>query len=198
MLELPNATFLEFSTVVDFVQDGDGVAVTYKGSDGVRDVDADYILIADGAQSELRKKLNLRLEGETLFYNISYYFRSPALTKLFAKTQLSSMAFFVNEDAYGDLIVAQSAEDHWVYMISPIPEGHDPDDWDAVRAMLFRSIGEEFEIFEPEGKIWASHSRLTPTFNFGRAFLIGDASHLTSPWGGFGMNMGIGDAADLG
>src|SRR5450631_317209 len=39
---------------------------------------------------------------------------------------------------------------------------------------------------------------MAKTFNFGRAFLIGDAAHLTPPFGGFGMNMGIGDAADLG
>ena len=31
----------------------------------------------------------------------------------------------------------------------------------------------------------------------GRAFIAGDAAHLTSPTGGFGMNMGIQDAVDL-
>ncbi len=198
LLSLPNVTFQQHSSVIDFAQDERGVEVTYKGPDGVTKIQADYIVLADGPQSELRKKLNLRMEGETLFYNTSWYFRSPALTRLFAKTQLSSMTFFLNEDAYGDLIVPQSAEDHWVYLISPIPEGLDPDDWSSVRAMLFRSIGEEFEIFEPEGRYWGSHSRMAPTFNFGRALLIGDAAHLTSPFGGFGMNMGIGDAADIG
>jgi 2-polyprenyl-6-methoxyphenol hydroxylase-like FAD-dependent oxidoreductase len=198
LLEMPKATFLPHSSVLDFRQDDNGVEVNYTGTDGVKTVGAKYIIIADGAQSELRRKLNLRMVGETLFHNTSWHFRSPALTKLFAKTQLSSMTFFLNDDAYGDLIVPQSAEDHWVYMISPIPEGLDPDDWPTVRKMLFRSIGEEFEIFDQVGRYWGSHSRMAPTFNFGRAFLIGDVAHLTSPFGGFGMNLGIGDAADLG
>lgn len=198
LLELPGATFLPLTSVTDFVQDDNHVAVTVAGTDGARTIDVDYILVADGAKSPLRKKVNLRLSGETLFYNSSWYFRSPALTKLFGKTQLSSMTFFLNEDAYGDLIVPQSADDHWVYLISPHPEGVAPNDWSVARSMLFRSIGEEFEIFEPKNYFWGSHARMAKTFNFGRMFLLGDAAHLTPPFGGFGMNMGIGDAADLG
>jgi 2-polyprenyl-6-methoxyphenol hydroxylase-like FAD-dependent oxidoreductase len=198
LLEMPCATFVPFSRVTDFVQDDQGVSVTYDEKGTTRTVEARYLLVADGAQSPLRKKLNLRMYGETLFYNSSWHFRSPALTKLFAKTQLSSMTFFLNEDCYGDLIVPQSGEDHWVYMISPTPEEVDGRDWEAVKQMLFRSIGEEFEVLEPEGRYWGSHSRMAPSFNFGRVLLVGDAAHLTSPFGGFGMNMGIGDAADLG
>lgn len=198
LLETPASRFLPFSRVTDFTQDDQGVEVSYDDPDGAKTVRARYLLIADGAQSRLRKKLNLRMYGETLFYNSSWHFRSPALTKLFAKTQLSSMTFFLNEDCYGDLIVPQSGEDHWVYMISPSPEDRDGRDWETVKKMLFRSVGEEFEVLEPEGRYWGSHSRMAPTFNFGRVLLVGDAAHLTSPFGGFGMNMGIGDAADLG
>ena len=196
--ELPNITFVPQSAVIDFVQDDDGVEVSYEDAGGQKTATAEYLIIADGPHSKLRRKLNLRLEGETLFYNLSWYFRAPELAGLFAKTQLSSMTFFLNEDAYGDILVPQSAEDHWVYLVSPIPEGLDPTDWDAVRKMMFRSVGQEFETSEEQGWTWGSHARMARTFNYGRAFLIGDAAHLTPPFGGFGMNMGIGDAADLG
>ncbi|MCP3731375.1 FAD-dependent monooxygenase [Sphingomonas sp. MG17] len=196
--ELDQVTLLPHSAVTDFVQSEDDVTVTYEGSGGPKQVKADYFIIANGPQSELRRKLNLRLEGETLFYNTSWYFRAPGLAKLFDNTQLSSMTFFLNEDAYGDILVPQSEDEHWGYYVSPIPEGVDANDWETIKRMMFRSVGQEFEVSEPRGWIWGSHARLAKSFNFGRAFLIGDAAHLTPPFGGFGMNMGIGDAADIG
>ncbi|KRB79445.1 hypothetical protein ASE00_20285 [Sphingomonas sp. Root710] len=198
LLELPNVTFVPFASAVDFVQDDQGVELSYESGGQTVTVGGRYLIIADGPYSALRRKINLRLEGETIFRNFSWYFRAPDLAKLFAKTQLSSHTFFLNEDGYGDLLAPQSENDHWIYMVSPTPEGVDPKDWSTVRSMLFRAVGQEFETSEEQGWEWGSHSRMTRTFNFGRAFLAGDAAHLTPPFGGFGMNMGVGDAADLG
>jgi len=195
--ELPAATLLNSSTVVDFVQDDACVEITCEGANR-GNLKAQYFIIADGGRSTLRKKLNVPMAGETLFYNASWHFRAPDLVDLFAKTQLSSLTFFLNDDAYADLIMPQAGDDHFVYMISPLPSGVEADDWPTIRKMLFRSVGAEFQIFEPTGGAWISHSRMAPTYNFGRILLAGDAAHLTSPFGGFGMNMGIGDAADLG
>lgn len=198
LLSLPDATMFPFSAITDFVQDEGGVTITYDGPEGTDSVRADYFVVADGAQSEFRRRLNLRMEGETLFYNQAWYFRAPDLAKLFAKTQLSSMTFFLNEDGYGDILIPQSAEGHWLYHVTPMPEGVEADDWPTFRHMLYRSIGAEFDVFEPEGRYFGSQVRLAATFNYGRAVLVGDAAHLTSPFGGFGMNMGIGDAVDVG
>jgi hypothetical protein len=41
------------------------------------------------------------------------------------------------------------------------------------------------------------HHRVASHFREGRAFLLGDASHIHSPVGGQGMNTGIGDAVNL-
>jgi hypothetical protein len=45
---------------------------------------------------------------------------------------------------------------------------------------------------------WTPHRLLAPKFRDGRVFLAGDAAHLHSPFGGHGMNLGIGDAVDIG
>jgi hypothetical protein len=145
----------------------------------------------------LRKKLNVRLTGKTLAYNTAWHFRAPELASLF-QTPQSSFTFFLNEDAYADMLIVQSGEGHWLYTISPLPEGVDAEDWETIKRMLFRSVGAEFEIDEVKGGAWMSQSRMAARYDFGRVFLGGDAAHLTSPFGGFGMNMGIGDAADLG
>jgi hypothetical protein len=45
---------------------------------------------------------------------------------------------------------------------------------------------------------WHLVQRVADRYRAGRVFLAGDAAHTLSPSGGFGMNTGIGDAADLG
>jgi hypothetical protein len=64
--------------------------------------------------------------------------------------------------------------------------------------MLFRAVGGEFPIEPVSGGGFNLHSLTAPRFDFGRVFLMGDSAHMVSPQGGFGMNLGAGDAADLG
>ncbi len=48
------------------------------------------------------------------------------------------------------------------------------------------------------GDPWVAQSLIADRYAAGRVFLAGDACHLHPPFGGFGMNMGVGDAVDLG
>ena len=45
---------------------------------------------------------------------------------------------------------------------------------------------------------WVRRELVADRYGTGRVFIAGDAAHLMSPTGGFGMNTGIGDAVDLG
>lgn len=45
---------------------------------------------------------------------------------------------------------------------------------------------------------WVRRQLVADRYGDGRVFICGDACHLMSPTGGFGMNTGIQDAVDLG
>src|SRR5258705_373812 len=45
---------------------------------------------------------------------------------------------------------------------------------------------------------WVASELLADRYRRSRVFLAGDACHLHPPFGGYGMNMGVGDAVDLG
>jgi 3-(3-hydroxy-phenyl)propionate hydroxylase len=45
--------------------------------------------------------------------------------------------------------------------------------------------------------LYKVHQRVAKTFQYGRAFLAGDAAHINNPLGGMGMNGGIHDAINL-
>jgi 2-polyprenyl-6-methoxyphenol hydroxylase-like FAD-dependent oxidoreductase len=186
------------ATVTDFKQDEDGAEAIWTDANGdEHSITGKYVIIADGATSRLRKKLNISLTGETIGYNAAWHIHAPELVD-HLDVKASSMIWFYNEDGYCDTLVPQSAEGHWMYSSAPLPAGVDAEDWEAIRGMIYRSVGSEFPVEPVRGGTWLSHSRMAPRYDFGRAFLVGDAAHLTSSMGGFGMNMGIGDAADLG
>src|SRR5215208_3115832 len=79
----------------------------------------------------------------------------------------------------------------------------DPMTDEAVLAEVTRQLGERagFDpalVGDPE---WVTsfrvHRRLAETYRIGTILLAGDAAHVHSPFGGQGMNTGIGDAENL-
>ncbi len=69
---------------------------------------------------------------------------------------------------------------------------------DVLRQLLHGRLGRDPGGLETS---WIScfrmHRRQVPQLAEGHCFLVGDAGHLSSPWGGEGLNAGLQDAADL-
>ncbi len=183
-------------TVTGFEESYDKVGVTYTDGHGAAaTTSASYLVAADGSRSFIRKALGVQMEGypdlaEFTIWNV----HSPALRNLI-EVGRSSFVIFMNEHRDYAMLIPQG-DDHYEFGFAS-REG-DASSWDFAREGLFRNVGFEFEVNPVSGGAVKIHSLLAPEFQYGRVLLAGDAAHLISPMGGFGMNLGVGDAADLG
>jgi 2-polyprenyl-6-methoxyphenol hydroxylase-like FAD-dependent oxidoreductase len=65
------------------------------------------------------------------------------------------------------------------------------------RDLLYSALGCEFACTIIESNAWTPHLVVADRYGEGRVWLAGDAVHQYIPTGGYGMNTGVGDAADL-
>ena len=87
--------------------------------------------------------------------------------------------------------------DLW-YLAKPLTAAATVITQEEVGALLEATIGRKvaFELLTTD--IWYAHGLIADRYRDGRLFLAGDACHLHPPFGGYGMNLGIADAVDLG
>ncbi|MBS1881665.1 MAG: FAD-dependent monooxygenase [Actinobacteria bacterium] len=189
------------STFQRYTEHPDHVEVTYLDSEGERrTLNALYLVGADGSGSQVRRQMGIRLEGtEKLGRAAVWYVQAPQIHEVFEETfgYRSAFIWMANEDEGGSVFMAQDSEGLFQYWEQLGPDD-DGDDWDAMYKRLCANVGTEVEATPLEGgNIWI-RSLVAPRFSDGRVFIAGDAAHLISPFGGLGMNTGIGDVADLG
>ncbi len=193
---------LRFQNVAEsFEQDEDGVTVVVDTPHGKQSVKASYLVIAEGSRSRLRNQgLNVRMEGKpNLARSFLWHLYAPKLAELWQASPMVSMLFFYNEDRNADSLVPQSGTDHWAYFCSPVPDarrrrrlGGLPSD--ALQGCRPGVRGRTTQ----RGHLLDALACRPPVSTSVGCSSIGDSAHLVTPMGGFGMNIGIGDAADLG
>ena len=66
------------------------------------------------------------------------------------------------------------------------------------RRLVTGAVGRDLPIDIVSTDPWVARMELADRCRDGRVFLVGDAAHLNPPFGGHGLNTGIGDAVDLG
>jgi 4-hydroxyisophthalate hydroxylase len=78
-----------------------------------------------------------------------------------------------------------------------VQSGTTKDNFDF-RRHLHGAVGEEFDVeFEHIG-FWDLRVAISDQYRIGRVFIAGDAAHSHPPYGGYGINTGLEDAANLG
>ncbi len=184
--------------LVSFTQDSDVVtAVVEHAETGARqEILAKYIVGCDGARSLTRETLGIAMLGNpVLTYTTNVIFRCPHLLSLHDKGK-AYRHIFIGPEGTWSTIVAINGRDEWRFSIIGGSELHEYTT-DEIKAAIRRAVGRDFDFEILSVLPWVRRELVAERYGNGRGFIAGDAAHVMSPTGGFGMNTGIGDVVDL-
>ncbi len=198
---------LRFNTkLVSFSQDADGVSATLadRATGMRRAVRAQYLVAADGAHSPVRAALGVPMTGVgpvsrgQLGHFVNVYFRAD-LSELVRGREF--ILCFVERPGTEGLLLAVNNSDRWLFNVAYDPtRGETPDAFTPARcvALIRAAIGlPDLDVEILSVLPWEGAALIADRFRVGRAFLVGDAAHVTPPAGGFGLNTGVQDAHNL-
>ena len=156
-----------------------------------------YLVAADGSRSGVRDRLGIKAEGPpVLGHMISIMFEADL--GFLPPERRAALSFL------RDPPCAVEAVDHgrrWMVQTGYEPEeGGSPADFteEVCLAAVRAAVGVPDLPVEILGVLpWLQQAKVADGFQSGRVFLAGDAAHVATPQGGFGMNCGIQDAHNL-
>ena len=194
----PTVTLRYRTRLLSFTQDAERVTAVVENADtGVREeILARYIVGCDGARSLVRETLGIRMQGNpVLTYTTNVIFRCPHLLSLHDKGK-GYRHIFIGPEGTWSTIVAINGRDQWRFSIIG---GSDQREYttEEIKAAIRRAVGRDFEFEILSVLPWVRRELVAETYRNGRGFIAGDAAHVMSPTGGFGMNTGIQDVVDL-
>jgi 2-polyprenyl-6-methoxyphenol hydroxylase-like FAD-dependent oxidoreductase len=194
---------VRFSTALsELTVDNAGVvAVITSRADGrVEEIRARYIVGADGAHSAVRQILGIPYDSlGTEGHHLATLFRADLSSVVSGMPH--ALTAIVAPGLKG-MLVPTGEGDRWIYDIEWHPEaGEMLADWPVERMAERIRAATGVPDLQPNviGMFpWDFGAAVARRQRFGRAFLVGDAAHRTTPRGATGMNTGIADGHNLG
>ncbi|MGE0630442.1 MAG: FAD-dependent monooxygenase [Hyphomicrobiaceae bacterium] len=190
-----------------FTQDEDRVRIHAEKLDGAEQGTwtASYAVASDGGRSLVRKTLGIGFDGD-IQQKVAYWagqffsihMRIPDLYPRFVGHRRAWMYWAVNPDPdTRGVIIALNGRDEFMMLLKP-RDGRKDVDRDEVACWVQKSIGENIPVEVIGHYPWsAGQALVAERYRAGRIFIAGDAAHLFTPTGGFGMNTGLDDSANL-
>jgi 6-methylpretetramide 4-monooxygenase / 4-hydroxy-6-methylpretetramide 12a-monooxygenase len=184
--------------VVSLRQRDDGVVAGLPGADGTAEtIEASWVIGAGGAHSVTRESMAETVAG-------SDYPGASLVADGVVACGLPRDGSALIASPQGYVLLVPLPGGRWLTFVGDLDDdqarrlaGERPAG--VVAAVIERRAGHGIRV---EEVAWAApfrmHRRLVPQLADGRCFLLGDAGHLSSPFGGEGLNSGIQDGCNLG
>lgn len=190
----------------------DGVTISVDAPTGPYQLDATYLVGADGGRSLVRKTVGIGFPGATS--NTVSRFADVHLSD-----ELRSADGAYEIPGFGPLRHGHNRLDTGGYVFFQIPgrtifattevgrlePDAPPMSLEDLHASARRVLGVDVPLEPPQGpgphamrRMDGTNTRLAETYRVGNVFLLGDAAHVHSPMGGPGLNLGLQDTVNLG
>jgi 2-polyprenyl-6-methoxyphenol hydroxylase-like FAD-dependent oxidoreductase len=178
----------------------DGVTVRLRDIDTGEEhaIECQYLVGCDGGASKVREALGIKMTGTpTLTYTTNAIIECEGFEKLHDKKP-GYRYIFIGPEGTWSTVVAINGRNWWRFSIvgDRVMRTLSEDD---VAKEFRRAVGrDDFDFKIISVMPWVRRQLVADSYGTSRVLIAGDAAHLTSPTGGFGMNMGIQDSVDLG
>ncbi|MGD8220759.1 bifunctional 3-(3-hydroxy-phenyl)propionate/3-hydroxycinnamic acid hydroxylase [Pseudomonas thivervalensis] len=179
--------------MLDLEQDAEGVTLQVRDAQGeLYQLQAQYVIGADGGRSSVRKKLGIELLGLThprkwVVIDTANDSLDAPYTALHADPQRPFVCIYLPYQ-----------QRRWEFMLL---EGEDETrmcEEATIRDLIRGHIGEAVDQLEIiRIRAYTHNSRVAARFVQGRVALVGDAAHISPPWAGQGLNSGLRDVANV-
>lgn len=179
--------------IVHFTQDDDGVTVAFETPTRIEHVRARFLIAADGANSIVRKWLDVTFDGFTYPEKFLCLSTTYPIERHFEDLALVNYVADIDE-----WLVLLRVPSLWRVLL-PAPETDSDAKLrsDATKSAVFERLVDDGDVETAHRTIYRVHQRVAERYDHGRVLLAGDAAHLNNPLGGLGMNSGIHDALNL-
>jgi 3-(3-hydroxy-phenyl)propionate hydroxylase len=193
--ELPGLDLRFRHKVVGVSSDGRGASLQVETPDGVYTLETDWLVVADGARSPVRRMMNLEIDGKV--------FKDRFLiADVVMKADFPHERWFWFDPPFhpGQSVLLHRQADQ-VYRIDfqlgwqADPEEEKKPEKVIPRIQAMLGDGRPFEL--EWVSVYTFQCRRMHKFRHGHVLFIGDAAHQVSPFGARGANSGIQDADNL-
>ena len=175
--------------LLSFTQTDEHVDVSIETGTHIEHIRTRYLIGADGANSVVRKWLDLDFDGFTYPEKFLTLSTTEPIDDYFE--DLSHVNYISDPEEWLVLLRVPTA---WRILVPGRKEDTELTSSAYKNEIFSRLLGTDKEIETNHRTVYRVHQRVVKKYNHNRAIVIGDAAHLNNPLGGFGMNSGLHDA----
>ena len=192
---LPNLELRWKHKVSAVVPQADGVRLEVETADGAYALEADWLVVADGARSPIRRMLGLDIDGKVFQDRF-------LIADVVMKADFPAERWFWFDPPFHpgqSVLLHREADNVWRidfqlgWDADPEEEKKPEKVIPRIRAML----GEQHEFDLEWVSVYTFQCRRMQRFRHGHVLFVGDAAHQVSPFGARGANSGIQDTDNL-